>query len=378
MSWFPGRAAALCCALALVAAPAAAEPRHGVSAFGELKYLKDFKHFDYVNPDAPKGGRISMIGTAGRITFDSFNNFIVKGDPAQGLEFLYDTLMARAWDEPDAAYGLVAKTVDLADDKKSITFTLRPEARFSDGKPVTSDDVVFSFQTLKSKDAHPAYSSALRDVIRAEAIDLHTVRFTFEGNLVRDLPTVLGSLPVLPKHWYATRDFKKTSLDKPVGSGPYAIESFKQGTFVIYKRRADYWAADLNVNRGRFNFDELRYEYFRDRTAELEALKSGDYDLREEFTSRDWATAYDIPQVKSGQMVKEELPDFNPSGTQGFFLNVRREKFKDIRVRKALDYAFDFEWTRKTLFFGAYNRTCLLYTSPSPRDRQKSRMPSSA
>ncbi|MGI9407506.1 MAG: extracellular solute-binding protein, partial [Hyphomicrobiaceae bacterium] len=333
-----------------------AEPRHGISAFGELKYPAGFKHFDYVNPDAPKGGRISMIGTAGRITFDSFNDFLVKGDAAQGLTYLYDTLMTRAWDEPDAAYGLVAETADISDDGLSVTFTLRPEAKFADGKQITADDIVFSFETLKAK-GHPRFSLPLRDVEKAEALAPQTVRFTFKGDQTRDLPLIVALLPILPKHFYATRDFTKTTLKPPLASGPYRIGKFEQGKYVTYERREDYWAADLNVNRGRFNFDELRYEYFLDRNAELEALKAHNYDLREEFTSRDWATAYDISQVNSGRMIKEELPDSSPSGTQGFFLNVRRKKFQDIRVRQALDYAFDFEWTRKTLFFGAYERT---------------------
>ena len=264
--------------------------------------------------------------------------------------------MTRAWDEPDARYGLIAKSAEIAEDKKSVTFTLRPEAKFADGRQITADDVVFTIETLK-KDGHPRLSTPLRDVEKVEALDPLTVRFAFKGDQVRDLPQVVAAMPVLPKHWYETHDFKKSWLDKPLGSGPYEIADYKQGTFVTYKRRKDYWAKDLNVNRGRFNFDELRYEYFLDRNAELEALKSGDYDLREEFTSRDWATAYNIPQVTSGRMIKEELPDFNPSGTQGFFINVRRKKFQDIRVRQALDYAFDFEWTREKLFFGAYERT---------------------
>ncbi|WP_424959191.1 extracellular solute-binding protein [Hyphomicrobium sp. 1Nfss2.1] len=335
---------------------ATAEPRHGLSAFGDLKYPADFKHFEYVNPDAPKGGRLAMIGTAGRTTFDSFNNFILKGDSAQGLEYLFDSLMARAVDEPDAVYGLIAESADLAPDKMSVVFQLRPEAKFADGTPVTAEDAVFSFETLKSK-GHPNYRLTLRDVDKAEAVDPHTVRYTFKGNLVRDLPLVVAELPVLSKAFYTKHPFDQSSLEKPLGSGPYAIADYKPGTYVTYKRRPDYWAKDLPVNRGRFNFDELRYEYYRDRTLELEGLKAGNFDYREEFTSIDWATAYNIPSVKEGRLVRETIPDGRPSGAQGFFINMRRDKFQDPRVRKALDLAFDFEWSNKNLFFELYTRT---------------------
>jgi microcin C transport system substrate-binding protein len=342
-------------AIALATA-AAAEPRYGLSAFGDLKYPADFQHFDYVNPDAPKGGRLAMIGTAGRITFDSFNNFILKGDAAQGLEYLYDSLMARALDEPDAVYSLVAKSADVAADRKSVTFVLRPEAKFADGSPITADDVVFTFNALKEK-GKPEYVISLRDVAKAEALDPHTVRYEFKGERTRDLPLVVAELPILPKAYYDKHPFDQTSLDKPLGSGPYEIADFKPGTFVSYKRRPDYWAKDLPVNRGRFNFDLLRYEYYRDRTLELEGLKAGVFDWREEFTSLDWATGYNIPAVKEGRLVRLTLPDERPSGAQGFFINTRREPFKDKRVREALDLAFDFEWSNKNLFFDLYTRT---------------------
>ena len=332
------------------------EPTHGLSAFGELKYASDFGQFDYVDPQAPKGGRMSMIGTAGRITFNNFNNYILKGDAAQGLDVLFDSLMTRAWDEADAVYGLVAESADLADDRSSVTFHLRPQAKFSDGTPLTAADVVFSFDILKAK-GHPNIAMALRDVTKAEALDPATVRYTFTGERTRDLPLFVATLPIFSKAYYATREFDATTLEPPLGSGPYAIAEFKQGTYVLFKRRADYWAKDLPVNRGRFNLDELRYEYFRDRTAELEGLKAGAYDLREEFTSRDWATAYDIPQVHAGKLKLLNLPDDRPSGAQGFFINLRRDKFRDIRVREALDLAFDFEWTNKNLFYEQYART---------------------
>ena len=343
-------------ALFVAAAPVLAEPRHGLSAFGDLKYPPDFSHFDYVNPDAPKDGRLSMIGTAGLTTFDSFNNYILKGDPAQGLAFLFDSLMTRALDEPDAVYGLVASSAEVTPDGKSVVFHMRPEAKFADGSPVTAEDAAFSFETLKEK-GHPSLAIPLRDVVKAEALDPHTVRYTFEGDLTRDLPRIVATLPLLSKAYYTEHPFKQTSLDRPLGSGPYKIADFKPGTNVTYKRRPDYWAKDLNVNRGRFNFDELRYEYYRDRTLELEGLLSGIFDLREEFTSVNWATSYNVPAVKDGRLIRLTLPDDSPSGAQGFFINTRRDKFKDPRVREALGLAFDFEWSNKNLFFGLYDRT---------------------
>lgn len=350
-----GLAGLLAIVLSLATA-AHAEPRHGISVFGDLKYPAGFEHFEYVNPAAPKGGRMALIGTAGRITFDSFNNFILKGDAAQGLDLLFDSLMTRAQDEPDAVYGLVARDAEIAADRMSVTFRLRPEARFADGSAVTSDDVVFSFEALK-KDGHPAYGLALRDVEKAEAIDPLTVRYTFKGDLVRDLPTTVARLPILSKAFYAARPFAETSLEPPLGSGPYRIGDYRPGSFVSYKRRDDYWAKDLNVNRGRFNFDELRFDYFRDRNVELENLFNGTFDLREEFTSLHWATGYDKPPVRDGRIVRLTLPDERPSGAQGFFINTRREKFKDWRIRKALDLVFDFEWSNKNLFYGLYTRT---------------------
>jgi microcin C transport system substrate-binding protein len=301
-AWTPAIAAVLL--LGLAPAQAAADgPRHGLSAFGDLKVPADFKHFDWVNPDAPKGGRLSFIGTLARNTFDSFNDFILKGDAAQGLDLLFDSLMTRNVDEPDAVYGLVAHSAELAPDRSSVTFRMRPEARFADGSPVTSADVVFSFDILKEK-GHPAYRLALlKDVVKAEAIDAHTVRFTFAVTTNRDLPPGVAGLPILSKAYYATRKFEETTLEPPLGSGPYKIGDFKQGTFVSYRRRDDYWGKDLPVNRGRFNFDEVRYDYFRDRTAALLALKAGEIDLREEFTARDWMTQYDVPAVKEGRLL---------------------------------------------------------------------------
>jgi microcin C transport system substrate-binding protein len=362
-------------AFLLAGAAGASERRHGLSAFGDLKYPADFQHFDYVNPDAPKGGRLATLPTSSINTFNEFNAFILRGDPAEGLELLFDSLMVRAQDEPDAVYGLIADSAELADDKMSVTFYLRPEARFADGTPVTADDAVFTLETLKKK-GHPRYQLSLRDVAGAAALGPHTVKYRFAGENVRDLPVLVATLPVLSKAYYTANDFLKESLEAPLGSGPYTIGDFRQGTFVTYRRTPDYWAAALPVNRGRHNFDEIRFEYYRDRAIGLEAFKAKAYDLREEFTSKSWATEYDIPAVRSGQILKLTLPDGRPSGAQGMFINMRREKFADPRLREALDYAFDFEWTNKTLFFGLYTRTASYFENsdlkaqgkPSPEE----------
>ena len=350
--------------------------RHGLSAFGDLKYPADFKHFDYVNPKAPKGGRIVTVGTSGLTSFDSLNPFILKGDAADGLEMLYDSLMVRAYDEPDAVYGLVAKTADVSADGRTVVFRLRKAARFSDGTPVRAEDVCASFRALKEK-GHPRYRLALKDVAACEAPDALTVRYRFSGGLVRDLPRTVATLPIFKAEELKQRDFARSTLKPFIGSGPYRVAAFKAGSFITYARRKDYWAKDLPVNVGRWNFDEIKFLYFRDRTAELEALKAGTLDLREEFTSRDWATAYDIPAVRKGLLIKGVLPDQRPSGAQGFFINLRRPQFADIRTRKALLYAYDFEWANKNLFYGLYKRTESVFENsplkaqgkPSPEEK---------
>lgn len=369
------RLPACCAALLMLAGAATAAPQHGISVFGDLKYPPDFKHFDYVNPDAPKGGKISTIGIVARDTFDSFNDFILKGDAAQGLGLLFDSLMARALDEPDADYGLIAESADVADDKMSVTFVLRPEAKFSDGTAVTAEDVCETFKLLSTK-AHERIRLTIRDVEACEAIEPLKVRYVFKGESVRDLPNTVAELPVLSKAYYDKVDFTKSTLEPPLGSGPYKIKNFKQGEFVAYERRDDYWAKDLPVNVGQNNFDEVRYEYFRDRNAGFEAFKAGILDMRDEYTSRDWATAYDFDAVKDGRVIKEVLPDETPSGAQGFFFNLRREKFQDIKVRKAIALAFDFEWMNKNLFHGLYDRTASFFENsplkatgkPSPEE----------
>ena len=367
---------AVCAVAALLTAVSAeAAARHGASIFGDLKYQPDFPHFDYADPSALKGGRLVTIGPTGVTTFDSFNGFILKGDAAQGLDVIFDTLMVRAYDEPDAMYGLVAKLVDVADDKKSVSFELRPEAKFADGSALTAEDVCDSFRLLKTE-GHERIRITIHDVKECQVLSPQRLRYQFEGENTRDLPLVVASLPIFSKTYYQSHDFTKSTLEPPLGSGPYRIGPFRQGQHVTYVRRDDYWAKDLPVNRGQYNFDEVRYEYFRDRTAELEALKAGILDLREEFTSRDWATAYNVGAVKEGRLIKEQLPDETMSGAQGFFINLRREKFQDIRVRQALDLVFDFEWSNANLFYDQYKRTSSVFEGgdleaegkPSPQE----------
>ncbi|MGQ0484013.1 MAG: extracellular solute-binding protein [Hyphomicrobiales bacterium] len=347
-------------ALILTAAAAAAAPRHGLSVFGELKYASDFAHFDYVSPDAPKGGRMALIGPTPLETFDSFNGYILKGDAVQGFALMFDTLMERANDEPDAVYGLVAETADVADDGKSVTFALRKDAKFADGSALTAADVCDSFRLLSTL-GHENIKLTIKDVEACEVLSPHEARYRFKGENVRDLPITVAQLPIFSKAYYAKVDFSKTTLEPPLGSGPYKVKGFRPGEYVTYELRSDYWAKDLAVNRGRYNFAEVRFEYFRNRTAGFEALKSGVLDLREEYTSRDWATGYDFPAIRDGRVKQTVLPDETPSGAQGFFINLRREKFQDIRVRRALGLAFDFEWSNTNLFFGLYERTASFF-----------------
>jgi len=335
----------------IAAAYAATTP--GMSLFGDLKYGPDFKHFDYVNPDAPKGGtmRRSAIGT-----FDTLNPLVVKGIPAAGVGAIFDTLAVASEDEPASEYGLVAEKIDLASDKLSVLYTIRKEARFHDGTPMTPEDVIWTFETLRAK-GHPSYRSYYGDVTRVEKAGERGVRFVFKSAENRELPQILGQMPVLSKAYWSGRDFEKTTLDPPLGSGPYKIESIDPGRSITYSRVADYWADDLPVMKGRNNADVIRYDYYRDATIALEAFKAGQYDIRLENSSKDWATGYDSPALRAGLIKKEEIPNQLPSGMQGFAYNLRRPIFEDPRVREALAYAFDFEWSNKNLFYGAYKRT---------------------
>jgi microcin C transport system substrate-binding protein len=327
---------------------------HGLAIYGDLGYPADFTHFKYVNPDAPKGGRFRQ-GIA-ESTFDSFNAFIIKGNPAAGIGLLYDTLMTNAADEPFSEYGLLAKTVQTPADRSWVQFELRPEARWHDGKPVTADDVVWSFQTLLAKGA-PNYRFYYASVDQVEKTGERSVKFTFKPGTNRELPLILGQLPVLPKHYWETRNFEATTLEPPLGSGPYRVGKFEAGRYLEMERVPDYWGKDIPVNKGRWNFDVQRFEYYRDATVALEAFKGGNYDFRLESSAKEWATSYDIPAVKDGRIIKEAVPNKRPTGMQCFAMNIRRPLFQDRRVREAIILAFDFEWSNKTLFYSQYKRT---------------------
>jgi microcin C transport system substrate-binding protein len=325
----------------------------GMSVFGDLKYRPDFQHFDYVNPDAPKGGTMKMSAIG---TFDTLNPFVVKGVPAAGIGGIFDTLTVRSEDEPESSYGLVAVKIELAPDKLSVLYTLREEARFHDGTPMTPEDVVWTFETLRAKGL-PMYRSYYGDVTKAEKEGERGVRFSFKSTENRELPAILGEMPVLSKTYWSGRDFEKTTLDPPLGSGPYKIESIDPGRSITYRRVPDYWAADLPVNKGRNNVDVIRYDYYRDGTIALEAFKAGQYDIRRENSSKSWATGYDSPALRDGLIKKEQITNELPSPMQGLGYNLRRPLFQDPRVREALAYAFDFEWSNKNLFYGLYKRT---------------------
>ena len=325
----------------------------GMSVFGDLKYGPDFKHFDYVNPDAPKGGTMKMSAIG---TFDTLNPFVVKGVPAAGIGGIFDTLTVRSEDEPESSYGLIAEKIELAPDKLSVLYTLREEARFHDGTPMTPEDVVWTFETLRAKGL-PMYRSYYGDVTKAEKEGERGVRFSFKSTENRELPAILGEMPVLSKTYWSGRDFEKTTLDPPLGSGPYKIESIDPGRSITYRRVPDYWAADLPVNKGRNNVDVIHYDYYRDGTIALEAFKAGQYDIRRENSSKSWATGYDSPALRDGLIKQEQIPNELPSPMQGLGYNLRRPLFQDPRVRDALAYAFDFEWSNKNLFYGLYKRT---------------------
>ncbi len=328
-------------------------PRHAIAMHGEPKYGADFTHFDYADPEAPKGGavRLSAIGT-----YDTLNPYTLRGVAAAGLGYLFEPLMTSSSDEAFTEYGLIALSLEVPEDRSWVIFTLRPEARFHDGHPITAEDVIWSFETLKSK-GDPFYRAYYASVAKAEALGERRVKFTFEPGDNRELPLIMGQLPVLPKHYWDGRDFEKTTLEVPVGSGPYRIESFEAGRSITYARDPDYWGKDLAVMRGFNNFERIRFDYYRDSTVALEALKAGNFDFRQENNSKLWATAYDVPQVKSGQIALLTVPHEIPTGMQGFALNIRRPLFQDPKVRQALAYAFDFEWSNKNLFYGQYTRT---------------------
>jgi microcin C transport system substrate-binding protein len=360
MAWFARFVAALLlCFAGFGSVPALAADASqgtvscGLSMYGDLKYGRGFTHFDYANPNAAKGGDVKLAAIG---TFDSLNPFILKGVAASGIGDTFDTLMEGSSDEPFSEYGLVAASVEVPADRSWVAFTLRPEARFHDGSPITADDVVWTFDTLKSK-GHPFYHSYYSRVTKAEKLGPRRVRFSFSPGDNRELPLIVGQLPVLSKAYWSTHDFEKTTLEPPLGSGPYRVVSVEPGRSIVYQRVKDYWGAKLPVRAGRDNFDTIRYDYYRDTTVALEAFKAGQYDFREENIAKNWATGYDTPAVTAGLIKKEEIPNEVPTGMQAYVYNTRRAVFHDRRVREALGYAFDFEWTNKYLFYGAYVRT---------------------
>ena len=343
-------------------AQSASEPawRHALSLFGDVKYPADFKRFDYVNPDAPRGGVARLISIG---TFDNFNIAVagIKGNIAAAATQIYETLMAKSQDEVVTEYGLLAEAAAHPDDFSSVTYRLRKEARWHDGKPVTPDDVIFSLETLKK--LSPFYGAYYRHVVKVEKSGERDIKFTFDGPGNRELPTIVGEVPVLPKHWWEgtdeqgrKRDISTTTLEKPLGSAPYRIKEFVAGRSVVLERVKDYWGADLPVRIGQNNFDEMRFEYFRDNLVALEAFKADQADWIVENSAKQWATAYDFPAVVDKRVVKEEFPINDSGRMQGFALNLRREQFKDVRLRRALNYAYDFEEMNKQLFFGQYKR----------------------
>ncbi len=335
--------------------------RHGMSVFGDLKYAHGFKQFDYVNAAAPKGGAARQIALG---TYDSFNSVVagIKGTPAASIaDVLYDTLFVASLDEPSSEYGLLAEAVSYPDDFSSATFRLRPEAKWHDGMPVTPEDVIFSFESFKK--LNPQSRANVRLISKAENTGDREVTFTFGAPGNRDLPITIGRLAVLPKHWWEGKDADgkqrnvgESTLEPPLGSGPYRVKDFSAGRSVVYERVKDYWGAKLNVNIGRNNFDELRFEYFRDATAAIESFKAGRVDWRQENSAKSWATSYDFPAVTEKRVILEEFPIANVGIMQAFVFNLRRDKFKDKRVRLAFNYAFDFEEMNKQLFFGQYAR----------------------
>ena len=340
-----------------------------MSAFGDLKYPADFAHFDYVNPNAPKGGVFSQIGPNRQynqnfLTFNSLNSYILKGDAAQGMQYTFATLMASSGDEPDAMYGLAARAVRISADGLTYRFMMRPAARFHDGSKLTAHDAAFSLATLKAK-GHPIITQLLRDIAGVEAIDDATLIVRFVEKRGRDVPLFAAGLPIFSRAYYATRPFDETTLDIPLGSGAYKVGRFEAGRYIEYDRVKDWWGANLPVAKGHNNFDVLRFEFYRDRDVAFEGFTGKSYLFREEFTSRIWATRYDFPAIRDGRVKRDVLPDDTPSGAQGWFINTRRDKLKDRRLREALILAFDFEWTNKTIMYGSYDRTHSVFQNSS-------------
>ncbi len=351
------RRTALALALGLAALPrlprAQGTRTHALSLLGDPALPADFPYFPWVNPDAPKGGTM-VQGAVG--SFDSFNPFIIRGTPAAGITQIYDSLLTSNPDEPSTEYAHLAAGIEVAPDRAAVAFDLRPEARFHDGKPITSADVAFTFAALREQ-GRPFYRGYWADVVAVETPSAGRIVFRFRDGSNRELPLILGQLQVLPKHFWEGRDFTRPLTEPPLGSGPYRVDAFELGRTVSYRRVEDYWAANLPTARGQNNFDLIRYEYFRDTTVAFEAFKAGRTDLRSVNIALEWATGYDFPAARSGLVQKLEIPHELPTGMQAFVFNTRRELFKDARVRQALSLLFDFEWLNANIFYGAYTRT---------------------
>ena len=336
-----------------------------MSAFGDLAYPADFPHFKYVNPAAPRGGvyseAVSSRGYNGSfLTFNSLNAYILKGEGAFGMDYAFATLMVRSGDEPDAMYGLAAKSVRISEDGLTYRFILREPTKFHDGTPLTAHDVAWSLNALKEK-GHPIITQQLRDYKGTEAADDRTVVVRFAENRARDVPLFVAGLPIFSKAYYAKQPFDQSTLEAPLGSGPYKVGRFDAGHFIEFARVKDWWGAELPVSRGQSNFDVIRYEYYRDREVGFVGFTAKNYLFREEFTSRTWATRYDFPAFKDGRVKRAVIADDTPSGAQGWFINTRRKQFKDRRLREALIDAFDFEWTNKNIMYGSYERTVSVF-----------------
>lgn len=326
---------------------------HALSLFSTAKYSSHFQSFDYVNPDAPKGGEI-RFGSVGQFT--SLNPFILKGIPASGLSYLYDSLTESSEDEIATRYGLIAQSIKFDRNVNSIEFKLRPEAYFHDGHQVTAQDVIFTFKII-AENGHPSYKINLRQIDRIEKINDHQVKFYLKKGSNRDLPLLIASLPILPKHYYQNHNFNETNLQPPLGSGPYKIKQIKANNSIEYERVKDYWAKNLPVNRGRYNFDRIVFDYYRDNDVAIEAFKGQKYDFRQENVARNWNNAYNIEAVSKKEIIKEEISHALPAPMQAFVWNLRQSKFQNLALRKALTYAFDFEWLNHHIFYGAYKRT---------------------
>tara|TARA_Y100000590_G_C15744247_1_gene1021416 strand:+ start:4978 stop:6807 length:1830 start_codon:yes stop_codon:yes gene_type:complete len=326
---------------------------HAIAMHGEIKYSNNFQNLDYVNPNALKGKQVifSSIGT-----YDTFNPFTLKGTPADGIGYLFETLTTSSSDEAFTEYGLLAETIEWPDDRSWVAFNIRNEAKWHDGKNITSDDVIWTFNTLMEK-GHPFYKYYYADVVEVIKESDLKVRFNFKGNTNLELPLIVGQLPVLPKHYWENKNFEETTLEIPLGSGPYKIKSFDAGRSITYELDTTYWGHNLPIKKGTENFGIMKFEYYKDRGIEREAFKAGEIDFFSENSSKEWATSYEIPAVKNSLIKKELIGHENPQGMQAFVFNIRRDLFKDKRVREALTYAFDFEWTNSNLFYGAYKRT---------------------